>query len=54
MHASPIMVRGRITVVQIFYFDSEGRLQLYRVWSDQVVEYVARIRALGGVVSELV
>ncbi len=44
------VVRGQITVVQLFYFDSAGRYQLYRIWSDQVDEYVARIIAEGGMV----
>lgn len=43
-------ISGQITVVQIFYFDSGGRLQMYRIWSDQVAEYTARIYAEGGVV----
>lgn len=48
-HACPSKgVRGQITVVQLFYFDSDGRLQLYRIWSDQVDEYIAKIVAAGG------
>lgn len=47
------VVRGQITVVQLFYFDSAGRYQLYRIWSDQVDEYVARIIAEGGVLAKV-
>lgn len=53
-YACPARVeKGRITVVQLFYFDSAGRYQLYRIWSDQVEEYVARIIAEGGVLAKV-
>jgi len=49
MDACPAKIdKGRITVVHIFYFDSAGRYQMYRIWSDQVAEYLARIKAEGG------
>lgn len=35
-------------MVHIFYFDSAGRYQMYRVWSDQEAEYLERIKAEGG------
>lgn len=49
MDACPARIeKGRITVVHIFYFDSAGRYQMYRIWSDQVAEYLARIESDGG------